>query len=70
MRNPIYLIEGTWLPIGEEVVWDGRIFNGVLNTLEAIKYRLVIYDDRGRRGVSKLSYIELVRNQGVPDLFG
>ncbi len=60
LRQPIFLIEGNWLPIGEEVVWDGRLYNNAdLGHIDSIQYRLKVFGEKGSAGYTYITHVPI-----------
>ncbi len=63
LRQPVYLIEGNWLPIGEEITWDGRLFNGDIEKMDSIQYRLKVFGKKNQSGYTYISNVPIYKGR-------
>ena len=64
-NEPIYIINGNWLPIGEKVAWTGELYKKSINDYKSIKYRLKVFDSKGHYAITKIQHIKLLSSSEV-----
>lgn len=63
LRQPVYVIEGNWLPIGEDIIWDGRLFTGDLEKMDSIQYRLRVFGSKNQSGFTRIKHAPIYKGR-------